>query len=240
MDYDLTKIPSTYDAARNYDPETLAGWIAHIASHIPAQQVSDILDLGCGTGRFSKALAQQFCASVTGVDPSEKMLQQAVEKHIGEGDRIQFHCAPAERLPLADDCVDMIFLSMVYHHLVDKAATLKECDRVLRSKGYVVIRNSTSEQAESFPYVGYFSGVKAVIEKFQPSCNEVISLFSHSGFELISHEVVVHAMAQNWSAFTEKLKRKADSILARLPESDFEQGYRRCRRTPIKRISTTR
>jgi len=36
-----------------------------------------ILDLGCGTGRFSAALRARFEAEVIGIDPSKKMLEQA-------------------------------------------------------------------------------------------------------------------------------------------------------------------
>jgi ubiquinone/menaquinone biosynthesis C-methylase UbiE len=43
-----------------------------------------VLDLGCGTGRFSEALAAQFDAHVIGLDPSLKMLQVAREKQTRE------------------------------------------------------------------------------------------------------------------------------------------------------------
>ncbi len=33
-------------------------------------------------------------------------------------------------------------------------------------------------------------------------------------------------MALNWRLFTEKMKRRADSIIARLPEADFNEGIR--------------
>ena len=98
VDYDLTDIPASYDAARDYDSTTLARWLEHICSYVPTQDISNILDVGCGTGRFSKALADKFNASVTGVDPSGKMLKQARKKHSGSG--ITFLRAPAERIAL--------------------------------------------------------------------------------------------------------------------------------------------
>src|SRR5438876_12065580 len=36
----------------------------------------NVLDLGCGTGRLSQALAVHFDATVIGIDPSRKMLTQ--------------------------------------------------------------------------------------------------------------------------------------------------------------------
>ena len=224
MDYDQTEIPSSYDAARGYDPATLAIWLSHITAHVPTETVSSVLDLGCGTGRFSTALANQYDASVIGVDPSEKMLEQT-RKKIGDS-RVSFIRASAERIPLADDSVDMIFMSMVLHHLTNWSAVAGECHRVLNVSGYVVLRNSTSDQAESFPYINFFPGIHAVIRRHQPSASDISSLFVGAGFEQVTHEVVVHDMAPNWSSFVEKTKRRADSLLARLPDSDFEAGIR--------------
>jgi len=224
MDYDLTNIPETYDAARSYDSATLAQWLTHICSHVPIRDVSEILDLGCGTGRFSKALADQFKAHVTGIDPSEKMLDQAKLKHADS--EITFLLAPAEDIPLEDSSVDLIFMSMVYHHLIDPNSTASECRRVLKPSGYVVLRNSTSNQEKSFPYIDYFPGVGAIIREFQPSAEEVIALFLDLGFEQIAHDVLTHNMAPNWDLFIEKMKRRADSIVARLPEADFKEGIR--------------
>jgi 2-polyprenyl-3-methyl-5-hydroxy-6-metoxy-1,4-benzoquinol methylase len=224
MDYDLTNIPETYDAGRGYDSATLAQWLTHICSHVPIQDVSDILDLGCGTGRFSKALADQFKASVTGIDPSEKMLDQAKLKHADS--EITFLQSSAEDIPLEDSSVDLVFMSMVYHHLIDPGTTASECRRVLKPSGYVVLRNSTSEQEKSFPYIDYFPGVGAIIREFQPSAEEVIALFLNLGFEKITHDVLTHNMAPNWNLFTEKMKLRADSITARLPEAEFKEGIR--------------
>ncbi len=202
MDYDQTEIPSSYDAARGYDPATLAIWLSHFAAHVPTEAVSSVLDLGCGTGRFSTALASQYDASVIGVDPSEKMLAQA-RKKIGDS-RVSFIRAPAEQIPVADDSVDMVFMSMVFHHLTDRSAVAGECRRVLNVPGYVVLRNSTSDQAGSFPYIKFFPGVHAVIRRYQPSADDISSLFVGAGFEQVAHEVVVHDMAPNWCSFVEK------------------------------------
>jgi len=41
------------------------------------------LDIGCGTGRYSTALAAHFNAHVIAVDPSEKMLAEARKRAKG-------------------------------------------------------------------------------------------------------------------------------------------------------------
>jgi 2-polyprenyl-3-methyl-5-hydroxy-6-metoxy-1,4-benzoquinol methylase len=59
MDYDLTDIPAVYDRGRDHGPEVLDLWMQAIESHLEGQTITRILDLGCGTGRFSEGLAVQ-------------------------------------------------------------------------------------------------------------------------------------------------------------------------------------
>ncbi|MCZ6888293.1 MAG: class I SAM-dependent methyltransferase [Gammaproteobacteria bacterium] len=224
MDYDKTDIPNTYDAAREYDPATLEMWLTRIAAHISLGAAPRILDLGCGTGRYSAALADRFDARVIGLDPSRKMLARARERR---GQRnVTYLNGSAEKIPLEDSSVELVFMSMVFHHLDDPTATARECRRVLESGGYLVLRNSTMDQADSFPYVGFFPGVASVIRQFQPSAAQVTCDFVEQGFELTAHEIVVHEMAPDWNTFVAKIRQRADSILARLPEDDFDEGMR--------------
>jgi SAM-dependent methyltransferase len=51
-------------------------WLGVISQRVP-DGAPDILDLGCGTGRYSAAHADLFNARVIAVDPSLKMLAEA-------------------------------------------------------------------------------------------------------------------------------------------------------------------
>ena len=107
MNYDQTNMAAGYDAGRAYSPQVLAYWLDVISRSVPKGSVSEILDLGCGTGRYSNGLADYFQASVVGIDPSEKMLAEAQRKASA---RVRYERASAESLPLRDAAVDM-FLS---------------------------------------------------------------------------------------------------------------------------------
>lgn len=80
MDYDKTEIPSTYDRARALAPETRRLWQNLRSVHVDQAEMSVVIDLGCGTGRFSELLAGHFGVQVIGIDPSLKMLDQARRK----------------------------------------------------------------------------------------------------------------------------------------------------------------
>src|SRR5262245_37085567 len=120
MDYDKTAIAGTYDAARAYRPEVMEQWLDLVAVLAP-DKVDLIVDLGCGTGRFTQPLADRFQAQVIGIDPSQRMLAAARAKPGNR--RVEFRQASSEQLPLPDGCVDLVFMSMVLHHLPDRPAT---------------------------------------------------------------------------------------------------------------------
>jgi len=91
------------------------------------------LDLGSGTGYFSRVLAQRFApASGLAVDIAEGMLRHARDEQGGA----QYHVAgDAERLPLADDSVDLVFSSLAVQWCGQFASVLEEARRVLRPGG---------------------------------------------------------------------------------------------------------
>lgn len=90
------------------------------------------LDLGCGTGHFSRALGRRF-ASAEGValDIAEGMLRHA--RPLG-GAR-QFIAGDAERLPLRGNSCDLLFSSLALQWCADFPTVLGEAERVLRPGG---------------------------------------------------------------------------------------------------------
>jgi ubiquinone/menaquinone biosynthesis C-methylase UbiE len=133
MDYDKTEIAATYDKARALAPETVRLWQDLLSVHIDPDASSLVIDIGCGTGRFSELLAARFGVRVIAIDPSQKMLDQARRKPTAVG--VDNRQGSAEALPLPDGCADLVFMSMVYHHLIDPTVAAGECRRVLRHGG---------------------------------------------------------------------------------------------------------
>lgn len=219
MDYDKTTIAATYDAARSYRPEVLRQRLDLIAVHAPAHPQL-IVDVGCGTGRFTQPLAERFQARVIGVDPSEKMLESARQKLTSP--RAEFRRGPAEKLPLETACADLVFMSMVLHHIEDQAAAARECRRILRDVGRVCIRNCTRDTV--YPQSRFFPGMLPMIEDSLPSRDEIVWLFERAGFRRIKDELVAHSVAMNWQDLADKLALRADSFLARLPDEKFASG----------------
>ena len=114
VDYDRTSIPEGYDRGRDHGPEALALWMSAIETRVRGRSIERILDLGCGTGRFSQALATRFDADVVGVDPSQKML--AIARGKPHEPRVRYVEGRAEAIPLDAESVDIVFTSMTFHH----------------------------------------------------------------------------------------------------------------------------
>jgi ubiquinone/menaquinone biosynthesis C-methylase UbiE len=90
-----------------------------------------ILEIACGTGRFSVALAERG-ADVIGLDISGPMLAQGRQKAQAAdvADVVEFIRGDASRLPFPDDHFDAVF-AMRFFHLADTPATfLAELGRV--------------------------------------------------------------------------------------------------------------
>ena len=109
MDYDKTNMAAGYDRGRSYSPEQLGRWLKVVADSLGNASVRVILDLGCGTGRYSAGLSSRLNAHVIGIEPSEKMLSEAKRK---SSSRVSLVRASGESLPLANETVEMVFLSM--------------------------------------------------------------------------------------------------------------------------------
>jgi len=222
--YDETDIPGRYDESRRFPAQTLRMWLEAFSDCIPSGSVHTIIDVGCGTGRFTQPLADHFEAEVIGVDPSEKMLREAVRPT--SSPRVYFVRATADSLPIKNRSADLVFMSQVYHHLGDKPRAAQEFGRVLKQGGHLCVRTSTKEIMDSCLYAKFFPEAKAIALSRLPSRDEVKQPFLRHGFELGAERVVRQLWAQDLSEYYEKLSLRATSDLASIPDEEFRQGLR--------------
>ncbi|HBC23215.1 MAG TPA: malonyl-[acyl-carrier protein] O-methyltransferase BioC, partial [Pseudomonas sp.] len=101
-----------------------------LLARLPADlQVASWLDLGSGTGYFSRVLGSRFVhAKGVALDIAEGMLRHARP----QGGARYFVAGDAERLPLRDAGLDLIFSSLALQWCEDFASVLGEARRVLR------------------------------------------------------------------------------------------------------------
>ncbi|MBA2732152.1 MAG: class I SAM-dependent methyltransferase [Acidobacteria bacterium] len=105
----------------------------------PTEPINRAIDVGCGTGLSTVAL-KEIAGEIVGVDASLEMIALAERD-----ERIEYFVADAVRLPFAEGEFDLMTLSSAFHWL-DRGKFLREAERVLRSRGWLII------------YDNYFSG----------------------------------------------------------------------------------
>jgi ubiquinone/menaquinone biosynthesis C-methylase UbiE len=219
MDYDKSEIATIYDEARSLTPERLRQWRDVLATHLDSRAISVVVDLGCGTGRFTELLATHFSARVIGIDPSQRMIDRARQKPIAGN--VAFRRAEAEALPIEDGSVELVFLSQVYHHLTDPAAVGRECWRVLRRGGQVGIRNTTRE--DDFIYRHFFP-LQPLIDSELPARRDIEAVFAAAGFASTVRQTIPQLVSADWPSFVRATALRGDSFLARLADEEFEAG----------------
>ncbi len=223
--YDSTDIDRRYDEARELPKETYALWADTLLKHLPRERIKTICDIGCGTGRFTTLLAEEFSAEIFGIDPSEKMLSQA-KKNISLP-AIRFHKGNAEAIPLPDNIADMLFLSMTYHHIQDKMKAISEFKRTLLRHGNVVIRTSTRQSLKSYPWLQFFPGAFDIELDRAPDRNGLITFFKDNGFTLGKHAKVNQLFAHNHQQYFKKISTRGLSSLKAISDIKFQSGVKR-------------
>lgn len=221
MDYDNTEMPRAYDCGRSYSPEQLDRWLDVVSDSVRTPSIDKVLDLGCGTSRYSTALAKRLNAHIVGLEPSAQMLAEAKKK---SNSRVALVRGSGESLPLADESIDIVFMSMVFHHFKDASAAVRECRRVLRSNRFACLRAGTIEQIDCYAYVPFFPKTRMILEHTLTSRASIESTFVVGGFELVSHQLVPSQAAADWADYAERLSYRADSILVQLSKEEFERG----------------
>ena len=143
---DFARIAPNYDAGRSLPEEAMETWRAAITRYVMPEATLMVLDLGCGTGRFSAAIADWFDTEVVGIEPSAEMLRAA---RTSQPPGVAYAQGRAEELPLADQSCDWAWLSTVVHHFDDLRRVAGELRRVLRPGGAVLIRSGSPEERTS-------------------------------------------------------------------------------------------
>ncbi len=96
----------------------------------------DVLDAGCGGGRYSAAWAKLGAKNVTGIDFSEIGIQTAHERTAGKFPNLKIEMGDALNIPFPDNSFDCVFSNGVLHHSRDWQKGTHETLRVLKPGGF--------------------------------------------------------------------------------------------------------
>lgn len=106
-----------------------------------------VADIGCGGGIYTRAWAELGARSVTGVDFSPRMVDDAAE-HTADLGSVQVLQGDATATPIPDGTIDVVFSRAVIHHLPDIGAAFDEAFRILSPGGTIIVQDRTIEDVQ--------------------------------------------------------------------------------------------
>ena len=173
--------------------------------------VARALDVGCGTGLSTRALAE-IAETVVGTDASANMLAEA-EPH----PRVSYLAAPAEALPLTDASFDLVSVCQAFHWF-DQDRFLAEARRVLKPRGWLALYNdgTTGTMTGNDAYAAwnrdhYLRRYPTPPRKDRSSSAD--RAHQH-GFAVITHEEFTHEQTFTLEAWTRYLITQTNVIAA--------------------------
>jgi SAM-dependent methyltransferase len=104
-----------------------------------------VLEVGCGSGRYSLYVAQTAHCSVWGLDLNAEGVRNAnaLAQQQGLSAQAKFQqCDVSQPLPFADATFDAIYSNDVLCHIPGRLAVLRELHRVLRPGGHLLFSDA--------------------------------------------------------------------------------------------------
>jgi len=145
--YDATRVP--------IGAEIILGCLAR---HEKPLSELVVLDAGCGTGAYSRAIVGQV-GRIEALDMSAGMLERARAKLAAEAEagRVRFHQGSIVDLPLEAGSIDAVTINQVVQHLGDTLedgfprlrSVIAEFARVLRPGGVLVFNHAPNHEVSA-------------------------------------------------------------------------------------------
>src|SRR5579864_3089474 len=174
--------------ARCYDTEPnpiLSLEKRYLEAMLPAVVGLDVVDLGCGTGRWLQILKAATPRSLLGIDSSPQMLRQAKRKLNGVARLVH---ADGSSVSFAPASADLVLGSFVLSYVDDARALISTGRAALRENASFFLSDVHPETSR---LLGWKRGVRGesgfeIIQTVERSVESVISLCVEAGLRLVA------------------------------------------------------
>jgi SAM-dependent methyltransferase len=153
---------------------------ARLADIQPGEQ---ILDVGCGKGTLAIEVARHWSVGrIAGIDPSTEQIARARRKAARRNVPISFQVGVIEQLPFPDRSFDVVFSTLMMHHLPAplKRQGLSEIARVLKPGGRLVIADFTHRSDRAGQAAHFHAGGSRI--------HDLAAIVSDAGFQQVETE----------------------------------------------------
>lgn len=185
-----------YEAARPDYPFEAVAWMLEKLPHGSHR----IADVGAGTGKLTRVLADAPDAEVIAIDPDPLMLEALRTAVPG----VPTFLGTAERLPVPDASLDAVVLGQAWHW-VDPVAGSTEVGRVVRSGGTLGLiwntRDSGTDWVRRLTAIMHSSAAELMLDEYGPTVAEPFGVLEHEEWRWVRPitRAELHRMADSRS-----------------------------------------
>lgn len=194
-----------------------------------------ILDLGCGTGRVAAALAEQYAATVTGVDSSPEMLEVA-RSRTPEG-VVGLKRGTAEDIPFPDASFERAIMQLVVH-LVDRPRAFAELYRVLVPGGRLVISAVNPAAVGRIWFSKLFPSHAAIDRKRFPAPESLSDELDAAGFTGIRAVPLTERRTYGRGPALQAIRGRFASSFALMSDEEYRAGLERAERELPEKVES--
>ena len=137
----------------NQEIENIGNEYFDIVTDKELNKESLVLDVGCGSGRWSKYLSDK-AGFIEAIDPSEAVVASA--KLLNDVSNVRISKASADNIPFPDNSFDFVFSLGVLHHIPDTKLAMQHCIDKLKPDGHFLVYLYYSLDNRGFIYKAIF------------------------------------------------------------------------------------
>ena len=133
-----------------------------------------VLDIGCGTGRWTKYLSSK-AGFIEAVDPSNAIF--AADKLLREVENVRLTKASVDTLPFPDETFDFAMSIGVLHHIPDTQQAMNDCVKKVKKGGYFYVYLYYNLDKRGFLFKMLFKltdVIRSVVSKFPGRLKKII------------------------------------------------------------------
>ncbi|WP_214041140.1 methyltransferase domain-containing protein [Methanoculleus sp.] len=187
-----------------------------------------VLDVLCGLGGPARHLARTYGATVTGLDATGRMVDEAIARteNVGLGDRVTFRLGNGLDMPFRSGIFDVVWGQDSWCYVTDKDRLIRECRRVAVPGGTIAFTDwvQTGSMSDEelhglntfmlFPYMETLPGYEKLLRRHGFIVREC---------EDLSEDFASH-MHRYRDALTGDLKGRIVGLLGTDAFRDMERG----------------
>lgn len=212
-----------------FSEDNLAFWVPLLIEHAQIESGQRVLDVGCGTGGFARAIAERASATVVGIDDAERFIAFARELPAPERGKVEWRVGRAQALPVESGSFDCVLLSLVLHQLRHPEVAAAEAFRVLARGGKVLVRTIAPEDVSRRVPERFVPAIAAADVERMPPLAQIEGWLTAAGFKLTARCCVLRNKRLSLDEEERRLVVEARTRYAFVSAAELEAGLERMR-----------